>query len=130
MLVKRTTRKSQAVLFTECLIAMTILGMLLVGFWYSLSACRTFNHIQMARLRCTAAAEAQLDSLTATGRAMDDATIQKLWPGVKLYVTRTPGENKWIGLTRLHVRADAVTQGRDVRMDFSRYISPSAGRGK
>jgi len=117
-------------ILTECVIAMSILVLLLSGFWYSLATFRSFNHIQMTRLRCTAAAEAQLDSLTATGEEIDDATIQKLWPGVTLHMTRTAGEGQWKGLEQLAVHATADAAGKNIRMDFLRYLHPTAGRAK
>jgi len=130
MHTKRTSRNARALILTECVIAVSILILLLSGFWYSLATFRAFNHIQMTRLRCTAAAEAQLDSLTATGEEIDGATVQTLWPGVTLHVTRTVGEGQWKGLEQLAIQATAEAAGKNVRMDFSRYLHPIAGRAK
>ncbi|MBN1554414.1 MAG: hypothetical protein JXA11_06690 [Phycisphaerae bacterium] len=125
---KRTTRNPRAVILTECIVALTLLGLLLTGFWYSLGTFRTFSRIQITRLRCTAAAEAQLDSLTATGQPINDETIQKLWPGVSLHVKRSAGQGKWKDKTFLAVHAEAETDGRTIRVDFSRYVATNQGR--
>jgi hypothetical protein len=49
---------------------------------------------------------------------------------VTLHVKRTPGEGRWEGMTLLAIQADAVTEGRPVRMDFSRYVAANSGRVK
>ncbi len=52
-----------------------------------------------------AAAEAQLDSLTATGRPIDDTQLKRLWPDVEVVTDRTPGVAPWDGLELVRIAA-------------------------
>jgi hypothetical protein len=101
--------------------------MLGMGFWFTVSTYRTINSLQMARLRCTAAAQAQLDSWTATGEMLDDQFVETHWPGVTLTTTRTPGKKAWAGLIRTSVCARTDIKGRMITLKFTRYLPAPIG---
>jgi hypothetical protein len=80
------------------------------------------NRAQWARQQCLRGANAQLDSFTAVGRAIDEATWRRLWPNTQCRIRQTPGEGDWQGLTRVEVVVRRHINGRDFEAAASRYI--------
>jgi len=89
-----------------------------------LGVTKRFNAEQMARMRCLAAAQAELDSLVARGTGLGEHQVQRLWPGVALQVQRAPGQGDWEGLDRLEVIAERALRGtrRTVQVRLVRYM--------
>ena len=92
-------------LTADMIVAASLLGLIIMVFTVSLVRFSRFNHYQWARQRCTAAALAQLDCLTATASLIDAKELERLWPGVDVSVQRTPAEAPWKGLNRVQVTA-------------------------
>lgn len=107
---------------TELAMAMFILGILLVCMAISLNGFRKFNHRQLARQRCIAAAQAQLDSITVTGRQISGADFERLWPKLSVSIEKTQGTGQWEGLKLLKVKTKAKSFARDVEVELCRYI--------
>ncbi len=116
-------RRYRGSMLLELGFAMATTGILLAVLVISLDGFGRFNHYQLACQRCTAAGLAQLDSMTATGRALDDAQIEELWPGVACEVSTSAGEGMWKGLTRVDVTATAQSKNRTVTLQQRRYIA-------
>jgi len=117
-------------LLVECLIALAIL-LLLIGMWTMSSASsRKFNAVQLARQRCIAAGVAQLDSLTATGRAIPKDKITELWGGITVSITQTPGRDQWEGMTLGMVTACGTNGGIKTQITQGRYFVAKRGSGK
>lgn len=112
----------------EALLSLTILGTMLAGFSVSLGRFRSFNAIQMARQRCIAAGQAQLDGLSATGQGLTDEQIEKFWPKIEVRTSFEPGRKQWEGLTKVQVTARTVAAGRGVSISLGRYIRPAEER--
>jgi len=111
-------------LLTEIVIALGVLGVLLscmAQFHHSTAKYEKFLRV---RRQCVAAGQAQLDSLAATGRAIDAEQVERLWPGVACTVGRREGEGQWGGLTLVTVEASASVNHRDVSLSQSRYLAP------
>jgi len=110
-------------ILAELLISIVILAGVIIGFGETMNAIGKINHYQLARQRCLSAAEAQLDSIAATGEAIGDADVQRLWPGMKTTVTREPGEGEWAGLRLVEARASMTALGQPVSVTLKRYVS-------
>ncbi len=122
--------KASGFLMTETIVAITLLGLILTGLGVTVAGLARFNRYQWARQQCTAAAQAQLDSLTATGRPLSGQDIAQLWPDVTLTTDRAPGEGQWDGLELLQVTATTDTRPRHAAVRLARYVRPGLGLGE
>ena len=114
--------KYRGFLFTEVIVALTILGILLIGLALSLDAFRRFNHYQLVRQRCTAAAQAQLDSITATGESIRDKDFKRLWPKLSVSIKKSAGTGQWEGMKLVKVAASGNSLDKEVKVKLSRYV--------
>lgn len=89
----------------ECASAISILGLLAGAGAYVSHRVGQFNRHELARRRCLAAAEAQVECLAETGRLLPEADARRLWPKVTLSVSSRPGKGVWEGTTRHEVKA-------------------------
>ncbi len=107
----------------EIIFALVILGMLVVGLAQTQYLVQKFNAIQLARMRCVAAGQAQLDSIAATGRPIADAELKRLWPGIRMAVEQLPGQGEWTGLTLVKVTTSRTAKGPEVKVQLARYLA-------
>ena len=107
----------------EAVISVGVLGILLGVMGLTQGQLRTFNALQLAKQRCAAAGQAQIDSIAATGNRLDGATLERLWPSVATAIEQTPGRGDWAGLTRVKVTSRATVDGRPVVVSLTRYVS-------
>jgi type II secretory pathway pseudopilin PulG len=63
---------------TELMVSLVVLGMLLIAFTISLDGFRRLNHYQLVKQHCISAAQATLDSIAATGAAIDETDLNRL----------------------------------------------------
>ena len=115
-------RRPGGFILAELLISIVILAGVIAGFGETMNAVGKINHYQLARQRCLSAAEAQLDSIAATGLAIPAADVQRLWPGTKTTVTRQPGKGEWAGLELAEAGASMTALGQPVSVTLKRYI--------
>jgi len=120
--VSDKNKKYGGFLFTEVIVALTILGILLIGLALSLDAFRRFNHYQLVRQRCTAAAQAQLDSIAATGRSIHDEDFKRLWPKLSVSIKESAGTGQWEGMKLVKVAARGNSFDKEVKVKLSRYV--------
>lgn len=127
----RETQKTGGWILLETIVSLAILGMLIAGMTVAQEAAGRLNECYLLKQRCLAAAQAQLDSLAATGDGLAQKDLQRLWPGVKLKTQNQPGKGEWSGLTRVQVTASA-TGGKDrpaqIRVALSRYLPGNRDR--
>ena len=109
-------------LMTEVIVAMSLLGLLLAGLALSLNGIARFNRYQLVRQQCIAAAQAQLDSIAATGEPIGDEQSERLCPKLSVSVKRSPGTGQWQAMERLEVTASGKSYHRNVQIRLSRYI--------
>jgi type II secretory pathway pseudopilin PulG len=114
--------KCRGFLMTEVIVALSLLGLLLAGLALSLHGLAKFNRYQLIRQRCIAAAQAQLDSIVTTGEPIGDEDVQRLWPGLRLSVRRSPGTGQWQSMERLDVTASGKSFRKDIKIRLSRYV--------
>jgi hypothetical protein len=114
----------------EAMTAIVLLGVLAASYTMLQRSTAALNEAHLERQRCILAAEAQLDSLTATGQALDPAEVERCWPGVRTEVLRRAGEGAWEGLPLATVSATATVpaSGREIRVELSRYLPAEGGR--
>ena len=125
---KRTKRTG--FITTEVIVATAILGIIIVGLTASMSAFSSFNEYQWTRQRCIAAAQAQLDSITATGRAVEPEKLARLWGALEVSVSREPGAAQWEGLELVRITAAGQAGPRRVTVHLARYIRPDVAVAK
>ncbi len=125
-------RHSRGFLLAEVMVAIGLLGLIVAGLGISLAGMTRFNGAQWGRQQCIAAAQAQLDSLTATGRLLNDEDIARLWPDVILTTEQAPGEGQWHGLELVQVSATIKAHPRQATVRLARYVvaTPSRDEGE
>lgn len=116
-------RKYGGFLWTEAAVAIIVMGVILVSFALLLDGFRRFNNYQLVRQRCIAAAGAQLDSITATGKFICDEDIERLWPKLNVSIKKSPGTGQWREMTLVEVTACGRSFSNEVKVRLSRYIS-------
>ena len=107
---------------TEVIVSLSLLGLLLAGLALTLNGIARFNRYQLVRQRCIAAAQAQLDSIDATGEPIADEDFKQLWPKLNVDVKRSPGTGQWKALELLEVTASGQSYHKKVKICLSRYI--------
>ena len=120
----KTKRSCGGWILIDMMTALVIMGVLMVGLAKTQQQIQKFNAVQLGRMRCIAAAQAELDSMAATGRAITESELARLWPGIRLEVEQSPGEAEWTGLRLLKVTAVGKAKGPEVKVELTRYISP------
>ncbi len=129
--------KHRGFLMTEIIVALSVLGLLLGGLGVSLAGFARFNRYQLTRQQCIAAAQAQLESITATSKPIPDQEFTRLWPGLTVSIREIPGVGQWQGLTLVEVTSSdkpalSAVEGsrrKNVEIQLSRYVrrdNPSA----
>jgi len=111
-------------LLTELVVSMGVISLLIGVFSLSLITFRKYNHYHLSRQHCLAAAQAQLESITATGKEIPPADISRLWPNVKIHLERKPGRGDWQGMELLTATSQADSYTRHISVQLSRYVLP------
>ena len=81
-------------LLAEMTVSLTILAMLLASVAFSLNGIAKFNSYQLVRQQCVAAAQAELDSLSATGKSIPDEDVRRIWPRINVSIEKSAGLGK------------------------------------
>ncbi len=118
-------------LLTEMTVALTVTGILLVGFALALHSFATFNRYQLVRQRCIAAAQAELDSIAVTGKPIPAEDFERLWPMLSISIKKTAGTGQWEGMKLVEVTTKGKSFRSEVKVRLSRYIlTESINEGK
>ena len=88
-----------------------------------MSATGRLNRLLLARQQCTAAAQAQLDCLEATGEQLSTEDIARLWPGLEVRTETSAGQGDWKGLELVKVTATNKSLHKEVKVQLCRYFS-------
>ena len=116
-------KKNDGWITAEIIVAMVILGLLLTGLATTMYACGRFNKIQLIKQQCMAAALGQLDSITATGKPINDADFKRLWSGVEVVIEEHPGTGNWQGLKMVKVTTIGKNRPRQITVELCRYVT-------
>jgi len=115
-------KKYSGFLFTDLVVGLTVLGILMAGLALSLHGFAKFNHYQLLRQHCIAAAQAELDSIATTGRPIRDEVLKRLWPRVSVSIQQSAGIGQWEGMKLVKVTASGKSFRKEVKVRLSRYI--------
>jgi type II secretory pathway pseudopilin PulG len=107
----------------ELIMALIAFAILMGGLALSLRGFAKFNQYQLARQRCIAAAQAQLDSLSVTGEPINDEDFERLWPELTVSIHEWEGVGQWKGMKRVRVITRGKNYPREVKVKMSRYMS-------
>ncbi|MHC4203130.1 MAG: hypothetical protein ACYSTT_00650 [Planctomycetota bacterium] len=121
--MSRNKRKSGGFIFAEIAVSLTVMAMLLAGIAFSLNGIAKFNHYQLIRQKCIAAAQAELDSLTATGKPIEDEDFNRIWPQLNVSIEKSAGQGQWRGTQLVKVTTSGNYLRKQVTIELSRYIS-------
>lgn len=116
-------RRYRGFLFAEMTVAFTIIAMLLAGVAYSLNGLSKFNHYQLLRQQCIAAAQAELDSLTITGEPIKVEDFSRIWPQLNVSIEKFAWQGQWQGAQLVKVTTSGKSWRKQVIIELSRYIS-------
>ena len=116
-------RRSGGFIFAEIAVGLTVMAMLLAGVAFSLNGIAKFNHYQLVRQKCIAAAQAELDSLTATGKPIEDEDFKRIWPQLSVSIEQSTGQGQWQGTRLVKVTTSGRYLRKQVIIELSRYIS-------
>jgi type II secretory pathway pseudopilin PulG len=112
----------RGIMMTELIISMAVLGTLFVLFAISLNGFKRLNNNQLVRQRCVSAGQAELDSIAATGSALDGNDLERLWPGMSIRIDESDGTGQWKDLKLITVTAQATSFNKKVEVRLSRYF--------
>ena len=110
----------------EIIVALTVLAMLITVVAFSLNGMAKFNRYQLVRQQCVAAAQAQLDSFTATSKPIADEDFERLWPELNVSIEETAGTDQWQGTKLVEITASGKSFRKQVQIRLSRYILKDA----
>ncbi|MBW7992710.1 MAG: hypothetical protein FVQ84_22200 [Planctomycetes bacterium] len=115
-------KKYSGFFLAETIVASTVLAILLAGLATSLYGFAKFNRYQLIRQQCIAAAQAQLDSITTTGKPVSDEDFKRLWPKLNVNIESSPGTDQWQGLSLVEVTANGMSYNKEVKVKLARYV--------
>ena len=115
-------KKYGGFLITEIVVALSILAILLVGLALSLYGFAKFNRYQLIRQQCISAAQAELDSITTTGKPIPDEDFKRLWPKLGVNIKKSAGTGQWQAMTLVEVTATGKSFNKEVKVQLARYI--------
>ena len=121
--MSRTKIRYGGFLLTEIIVPLTIMAMLISGLAFSLNGLAKFNRYQLIRQQCIAAAQAELDSITATGKPIPDEDVRRIWPQISISIDKSAGNNQWQGMELVNVTANGGSYRKEVKIQLSRYVS-------
>ena len=121
-------RHREGWVLVEAIVSVGVMGTMLAVLTIAQGRFGTFNAVQLARERCVAASQAELDSIAATGDPLGPQQRAQAWGGVRTKIEQAPGEGDWAGMTRVKVTASTTVKGRDVTIALHRYLLPGKER--
>ena len=119
--------KNNGYLLAEMTIALAVLGTIMVCMALGLKTFGNFNRYQFARQRCISAAQAQLDSIAATGNPISQEDNERLWPKTTIEIEQSDGSGQWEGLKLIKVKAITKSLRKDVIIEMARYFAKKGG---
>ena len=120
--MSRKKRRYGGFLLVEMTVGLTVLAVLLAGVAFSMNGMAKFNRYQLVRQQCIAAAQAQLDSLTVTGKPIQDEDFHRIWPQISVSIEKSAGLGQWQGTELVEVTASGRSFRKEVKIQLSRYF--------
>ncbi len=123
-------KRHEGFLLIEITVSLTILGILLAGLALSLHGFAKFNRYQLVRQQCIAAAQAELESMAATGGPIPDEDFARLWSNLSVSIKKSPGTGQWLQMELVEVTAVGKSFRKEVKIQFSRYFPADEPAGE
>ncbi|MHC4904803.1 MAG: hypothetical protein ACYTEN_03115 [Planctomycetota bacterium] len=118
----------KGMLSIELVVAISVLATI-IGVLVTLGASfGKLNNRLWAKHTCCNAGQAQMDCIAATGKPIDTATFEKLWPGVACRLETSDGIGQRQGLQRIDLTISKKVKQKNVQVRLTRYL-PAAGGG-
>jgi Tfp pilus assembly protein PilV len=118
------SRKRAGFMITEVIVAMVVLGIILAGLTLLLEGMAKFNHYQLTRQSCIAAAQGELDSITVTGKPIDEVDFKRLWPTLSVAIYTSEGIGQWQGMKLVRITITGESYKKLVKVEQCRYLLP------
>ena len=99
-----------------------IMVMLFTCLSLTMTAMKGYNRLNLTRVQCLSAAQAQMDSLAARGQLIGDTDMARLFEGIQISVKRTPGQTDWKGLELVSISASKQAGRQNVNIKLARYM--------
>ena len=115
-------KKYKGFFLTEVIVASGVLAILLVGLAMSLYGFAKFNRYQLVRQQCIAAAQAELDSITTTGKPIPDEDFKRLWPKLDVNIKSSAGTDQWQAMTLVEITTNGMSYSKEVKVKLARYV--------
>ncbi len=115
-------KKYSGFFITEVIVASPILGIILVGLATSMYGFAKFNRYQLVIQQCIAAAQAELDSITTTGKPIPNEDFKRLWPKLEVNIESSAGTEQWQGLSLVEVTTNGMSYQKEVKVKLARYV--------
>jgi type II secretory pathway pseudopilin PulG len=115
-------KKYSGFLLTEVIVASGVLGVILIALALSMYGFAKFNRYQLVRQQCTAAAQAELESITTTGKPITDEDFKRLWPRLDVNIKSSAAAGQWQGLSLVEVTANGMSYNKEVKVRLARYV--------
>ncbi len=115
-------KKYRGFTLTEIIVASAIIGMLMVGLAMSMHGFAKFNRYQLVRQQCTAAALAELDSITTTGKPIPDEDFKRLWPKLDINIKSSAAAGQWQTMSLVEVTVSGMSYSKEVEVKLTRYV--------
>ena len=119
-------KRPEGFLLTEIVVSMALLGILVAALALSLHGFAKFNRYQLVRQQCIAAAQAELESIAATGAPIPDEDFDRLWSNVNISIKKSPGIGQWSAMELVEVTTVGRSFDREVKIQLSRYFPGEA----
>ncbi|MHC4620683.1 MAG: hypothetical protein ACYTEQ_23290 [Planctomycetota bacterium] len=119
--------KCAGFLVLETVAALAILATIMIGLAVSLDGFARFNRYLLTKQQCTAAAEAELDSLSVTGKPITEEDFERLWPGLSVSIEQTEGSGQWEGMEFVEVTTSGRSYRKQVSVRLARYVPAQRG---
>ena len=116
-------KNNNGFLITELIVTLAVLCTVLTCFAMLLGHIRDLGKYNLYRQRCIQAANAQLDSISATGKPLPEEKLKSLWKEVTTQIAEASGTEQWQGLKLVKVKSTAHLGRKEIAVELARYIN-------
>ena len=123
----KTHRKQKGLLSIEMVVAIGVLATIIAVLAALGNSFGKLNSALWAQHTCYAAGQAQMDCIAITGKPIDPAKFESLWPIVTCQIQETEGTGQWQGLTHIELSLSTKAKKKTVHVQMARYLSNNKG---
>ncbi len=120
--MKSRKRSRQAgSLSIEMIVAVGILAVFFTVIGRFGSTFKKADALRWAQHTLNTAGQAQMDAIGVTGKPIDQAAFQRLWPHVECRVEMRDGQGAWQGLRRVELHLSTASRRRPIETTVTAY---------